>query len=72
MRGIVKSFNKRKGYGFISIDGKEDAIVHYSQIDMFRDGFKCLEKGEEVEFDLIATQKGYRAENISSLKYFKK
>lgn len=56
MQGFVKWFDIRKGYGFISIEGQEDDIfVHFSNIEM--EGFKKLEMGDTVEFDLKNSEK---------------
>jgi cold shock protein len=64
--GTVKWFNSRKGYGFIaSADGK-DVFVHYSNIS--GDGFKNLEEGDPVTFDIVQGEKGLRAENVISQK----
>lgn len=64
MRGKVKWFHNLKGYGFIETEFG-DAIVHYSGIN--KEGFKYLAEGDIVEFDLILTTKGYRAENVKKL-----
>lgn len=66
MKGKVKWFNKEKGYGFIIAEGEEDIFIHYSNIDM--PGYKTLKENQEVEFDLIKTEKGNQAENIKPLK----
>jgi CspA family cold shock protein len=65
MTGKVKWFNSEKGYGFITTDEGTDIFAHYSQIN--KDGFKSLEEGESVEFDVVEGQKGPQASNISSL-----
>lgn len=62
MVGKVKSFNKQKGYGFISCEGKEDIFFHFSNLVM--EGFKTVDPETEVEFDLEETEKGSRASNI--------
>ena len=63
MLGKVKKFSNEKGYGFITYEGCErDIFAHYSQIKM--DGFKTLEVDQDVEFDLIETEKGPQANNI--------
>ena len=63
MTGKVKSFDTAKGYGFITCEGYEkDIFAHYTQIQM--EGFKNLEVGQEVEFDIVWTDKGYQAKNI--------
>lgn len=60
--GTVKWFSDEKGYGFIQQDGGSDVFVHYSAIQ--GSGFKSLEEGEEVEFDLVDGPKGPKAENV--------
>lgn len=62
MTGTVKSFNKNKGFGFISIDDGRDVFFHYSHLVM--EGFKTIEEGTNVEFDLIETDRGVQAHNI--------
>lgn len=62
MNGTVKSFNKRKGYGFISIDNGESVFFHYSELKM--DGFKTINPDQKVNFELIESEKGLRAVNI--------
>ncbi len=55
-KGYVKWFNNKKGYGFISVDDQDDLFVHFSNIDM--DGFKKLDIGDEVEFELKDSNEG--------------
>ena len=55
-QGTVKWFNPEKGYGFISQEGGEDLFVHYSEIKM--DGFKTLDEGQAVSFDITTGQNG--------------
>ncbi len=62
MRGRVKWFHDEVGYGFIECNEKEDIFVHYSNI--LRDGYKTLEAGQSVEFQLIETSKGLQALNV--------
>jgi CspA family cold shock protein len=63
MRGKVKWFSERKGYGFISKeDGSGDVFVHFSSIE--QDGFKTLREGETVEFDVVDSDKGPKATNV--------
>lgn len=61
MRGKVKWFNSEKGFGFIEQDGK-DIFVHYSQIE--QDGFKTLNEGEIVEFELYHSERGLQAHHV--------
>jgi CspA family cold shock protein len=65
MTGKVKWFNSEKGYGFITTENGEDLFVHYSQIQ--KEGFKSLEEGEEVSFDVVDGQKGPQAANVTNL-----
>jgi CspA family cold shock protein len=63
--GTVKWFNAEKGYGFITVDGQEqDVFVHFSAIDM--DGYKVLEEGQRVEFDVTQGAKGPQAESVKA------
>lgn len=61
-RGKVKWFNNAKGYGFIIQESGEDIFVHYSVIE--QDGYRSLNAGEEVEFDLANGQKGLQATKV--------
>ena len=61
-RGRVKWFNAEKGFGFIERDGGNDVFVHFSAINM--DGFKTLEEGVEVEFEVVEGAKGPQAANV--------
>ena len=63
MQGTVKWFNNQKGYGFISDEQGNDVFVHYSGITM--DGFKSLEEGQAVEFDVADGAKGPQATNVT-------
>ena len=60
--GKVKWFNDSKGYGFIETEGSEDVFVHFSSIT--GDGYRTLEEGAEVEFDIEDDPKGPRAANV--------
>lgn len=63
--GIVKWFNSEKGFGFISVDGEDDVFVHFSAIQ--GDGYKTLEEGEKVSFDVTKGARGPQAENVTRL-----
>ncbi len=63
--GTVKWFNTTKGYGFISREGGKDVFVHYSAI--VGDGFRNLEEGERVEFEIEDTPRGPQAANVTKL-----
>ncbi|PZQ90641.1 MAG: cold-shock protein [Leifsonia xyli] len=60
--GTVKWFNAEKGFGFITADGGEDVFVHYSAIDMA--GYKVLEEGQSVVFEIGSGPKGPQAETV--------
>ena len=62
MKGKIKWFNNEKGYGFIEYNDKEDIFVHYSAI--VKDGYKTLNQGDLVEFNLIETTKGLQAQHV--------
>lgn len=64
-RGKVKWFNNAKGYGFIQLDSGEDVFVHYKNIQS--SGFKTLNEGDPVEFNVTQGQKGLQAEQVSVL-----
>ena len=64
-QGTVKWFNAKKGYGFISDAEGNDVFVHYSGLLM--DGFKSLDEGAEVEFDVTEGAKGPQAVNVTKL-----
>ncbi|MCY0888078.1 MAG: cold-shock protein [Alicyclobacillaceae bacterium] len=61
--GTVKWFNAEKGYGFIAVDGGNDVFVHYSAIQ--GNGFKSLEEGQHVSFDIVDGPKGPQAANVN-------
>ncbi|KAB3529825.1 cold-shock protein [Alkaliphilus serpentinus] len=62
-KGTVKWFNAEKGYGFISRENGEDVFVHFSAITM--DGFKTLQEGQSVMFEIVDGAKGPQATNVS-------
>jgi CspA family cold shock protein len=61
-QGTVKWFNGDKGYGFIAVEDGPDVFVHFSAIT--GDGYRSLEEGQKVEFDITQGQKGPQAENV--------
>jgi CspA family cold shock protein len=65
LKGKVKWFNAEKGYGFIQTDNGNDVFVHYSAIT--GDGFKTLDEGQEVEFDVTDGNRGPQAANVVKL-----
>ncbi|MEW6386575.1 MAG: cold shock domain-containing protein [Thermodesulfobacteriota bacterium] len=65
VRGKVKWFNDSKGYGFISREDGPDVFVHHSAIQ--GEGFRSLEEGQEVEFEVVQGQKGPQAQNVVKL-----
>ena len=64
-RGRVKWFNERRGFGFIEREDGDDLFVHYSAIKM--EGFKTLEEGQEVEFEIAEGPKGLQATNVTAV-----
>ena len=64
-KGTVKWFNNQKGYGFISDETGNDVFVHYSSLNM--EGFKTLEEGQAVEFEISEGTKGPQATNVVTL-----
>jgi len=62
MRGTVKWFSKEKGYGFIEREDGDDVFVHYSKIQ--EEGFKTLQEGQDVEFDIEEGNRGPQAVNV--------
>ncbi len=65
-KGQVKWFDQKKGYGFITQEDGDDLFVHYSAIN--RDGFKTLDEGDEVEFEISQGKKGLQATNVTVLE----
>ncbi len=65
MKGTVKWFNAKKGFGFISDEEGNDVFVHFSALQM--DGFKVLDEGDQVEFEVIDGDKGPQAANVTKL-----
>ncbi len=65
MKGKVKWFNSEKGFGFIEREGGDDVFVHFSAIQM--DGYKALEEGQPVEFDIVNGDRGPQAENVTRI-----
>ncbi|GAB6431629.1 cold shock-like protein CspB [Bacillus cereus] len=62
LQGKVKWFNAEKGFGFIETDGHDDVFVHFSAIQ--GDGFKSLEEGQEVTFEIVEGNRGPQAANV--------
>ena len=63
--GVVKWFNNEKGFGFISVEGEGDVFVHFSAIT--GEGYKSLEEGQSVQFDVVEGTKGPQAANVVKL-----
>ncbi len=64
-QGTVKWFNSEKGFGFIAVDGGQDLFVHYTAIEM--DGYRTLEDGQRVEFEVGQGPKGPQAERVRAV-----
>mgnify|MGYP001385367395 CR=1 FL=1 len=64
-QGKVKWFNAEKGYGFIEVEGANDVFVHYTAIE--GEGFKTLEEGQEVSFEIVEGNRGPQAANVVKL-----
>lgn len=64
-QGTVKWFNSEKGFGFIQVEGGEDVFVHFSAI--LGDGYKTLDEGQRVSFDIVQGPKGPQAANVSAM-----
>ena len=62
MQGKVKRFNKVKGFGFITADDGRDVFFHYSELQM--EGYKTIDEGADVEFELVEGDRGLQAHNI--------
>jgi len=62
-KGTVKWFNAEKGFGFITAEDGNDVFVHFSQIN--KEGFKTLEEGQNVTFEIVEGQKGPQAANVT-------
>jgi len=65
-KGTVKWFNNQKGYGFISDEKGNDVFVHYTGLNM--EGFKTLEEGARVEYEIVDGAKGPQATNVTVIK----
>ncbi|HEY4553800.1 cold-shock protein [Bacillus sp. FJAT-49732] len=63
--GTVKWFNSEKGFGFIEVEGGNDVFVHFSAIQ--GEGYKTLDEGQQVEFEIVEGQRGPQAENVVKL-----
>ena len=63
--GKVKWFNNEKGFGFIEVEGGDDVFVHFTAIS--GDGFKSLEEGQEVSFEIVEGNRGPQASNVVKL-----
>ncbi|HDE5987565.1 TPA: cold shock protein CspA [Staphylococcus aureus] len=61
-QGTVKWFNAEKGFGFIEVEGENDVFVHFSAIN--QDGYKSLEEGQAVEFEVVEGDRGPQAANV--------
>lgn len=64
-QGTVKWFNAEKGFGFIEVEGENDVFVHFSAIN--QDGYKSLEEGQAVEFEVVEGDSGPQAANVVKL-----
>jgi CspA family cold shock protein len=64
-KGTVKWFNAEKGFGFIEVEGGNDVFVHFSAIQ--GEGFKSLDEGQQVEFNVVQGNRGPQAENVVKL-----
>ncbi len=66
LKGTVKWFNNAKGFGFIGRDDGPDVFVHYSAL--IADGYKSLQEGDAVEFEIVDGQKGPQAANVTKVQ----
>ena len=64
-QGTVKWFNSEKGFGFIEIEGENDVFVHFSAIQS--EGFKTLDEGQKVEFEVVDGNRGPQAANVTKI-----
>ena len=64
-QGTVKWLNAEKGFGFIEVEGENDVFVHFSAIN--QDGYKSLEEGQAVEFEVVEGDRGPQAANVVKL-----
>ena len=64
-QGTVKWFNAEKGFGFIEVEGEDDVFVHFSAIE--GEGFKSLDEGQQVEFEVVEGDRGPQAANVIKL-----
>jgi cold shock protein len=65
VRGTVKWFNADKGYGFLAVEGEDDVFVHWSKI--VSDGYKTLEDGQQVDFQIVDGPKGREADAVTPI-----
>lgn len=65
IEGTVKWFNSEKGFGFIEVEGRDDVFVHFSAINA--DGFKSLDEGDKVRFEITQGNRGDQAQNVVKL-----
>ncbi len=63
--GQVKWFNNEKGFGFIEVEGGDDVFVHFTAIE--GDGYKSLEEGQEVSFEIVEGNRGPQAANVTKI-----